>query len=110
MKTLSQRLLLLVALTFVNSAVYAADLDQAKRAGLVGERADGLLGLVVEDAASDVVALVHDINQRREVEYARIAAANNLTLDQVRALAGKKTVAKTRAGDWVLLNGAWQKK
>ena len=39
-----------VLLALVTGIAFAADLDQAKRDGLVGERADGYLGLVVETA------------------------------------------------------------
>lgn len=100
----------IVLLALVTSVVFAADLDQAKRDGLVGERADGYLGLVVESAAPDVVALVTEVNTKRKAEYQRIAAANNLTMEQVQALAGKKTIELTRKGDWILINGGWQRK
>lgn len=98
-------------LTFLSSSLtFAADLEQSKRDGLIGERADGYLGLVVESAAADVAALVKDINNKRRDEYRRIAAENNLTMEQVQALAGKKAIERTRSGDWILLNGGWQKK
>ncbi|MDH3747659.1 MAG: YdbL family protein [Gammaproteobacteria bacterium] len=97
-------------LALVSTAVFAANLDQAKRDGLVGERADGYLGLVVTSAPGDVVELVAEINKKRKAEYQRIAAANNLTLEQVQALAGKKAIEKTRAGDWILVNGGWRQK
>ena len=101
----------LLSLTLVLGAqALGADLDQSKRDGLVGERADGYLGLVLENAPADVVALVQDVNGKRREEYQRIAADNNLTMEQVQALAGKKTIERTRAGDWILLNGGWQKK
>lgn len=90
--------------------VFAADLDQAKRDGLVGERADGYLGLVVEDAASDVRSLVAEVNQKRKQEYLRIARANDLSLEQVQALAGDKAIKKTAPGNWVLRNGGWERK
>ena len=94
----------------VAAGTLAADLDQAKRDGLVGERADGFLGLVVSSAPADVVALVNQVNAKRKAEYERIAEKNGLSLEQVQALAGKKTIEKTRAGDWVFVNGTWQKK
>jgi uncharacterized protein YdbL (DUF1318 family) len=88
----------------------AANLDQAKRDGLVGERADGYLGVVVGVVPPDVVSLVTDVNAKRKQQYQRIAKTNGLTMDQVQALAGKKAIEKTRSGDWVKLNGAWQRK
>lgn len=95
---------------FLATAVFAADLDQAKRDGLIGERADGYLGLVAESAAADVIALVSSVNDQRRAEYERIAKQNELSIEQVQALAGKKTLAKTRAGDWIFVNGRWQRK
>ncbi len=102
--------LFLSVLLMVSSAAFAADLDQAKRDGLVGERADGYLGLVDTSASPDVRALVADVNEKREAEYQRIAAANNLEITQVEALAGKKAIERTQPGGWILLNGGWQKK
>ena len=91
-------------------AALGADLNQAKRDGLVGERADGYLGLVVASAPPDVAALVADINAKRKAQYERIAKQNGITIDQVQALAGQKAVEKTRAGDWILVNGGWKRK
>ena len=102
--------LFLSVLLMVSSAAFAADLDQAKRDGLVGERADGYLGLVDSSASADVRALVADVNEKRKDEYQRIAAGNNLEITQVEALAGKKAIERTQPGRWILLNGGWQKK
>ena len=108
MKKLIHTLLLVFA--FVSVPAFAADLDQAKNDGLIGERADGYLGLVDSSAGDDVRALVAGVNRKRKAEYERIASKNDLTLEQVEALAGKKTIEKTESGHWVRLNGGWQKK
>jgi uncharacterized protein YdbL (DUF1318 family) len=102
--------LVLSFLLVVASAAFAADLDQAKRDGLVGERADGYLGLVDPEASPDVRALVADVNEKRKAEYLRIAAGNSLEVSQVEALAGKKAIERTQPGGWILLDGGWQKK
>ncbi len=98
------------ALLLLTVAAFAADLDQAKRDGIVGERADGYLGIVVQPAPADIVALVAEINAKRKAEYQRIANANNITLEQVEALAGRKTIEKTRTGDWILVDDTWRRK
>ncbi|MGE0624922.1 MAG: YdbL family protein [Pseudomonadales bacterium] len=103
-------LLLTTILLMVASAAFAADLQQAKRDGLVGERADGYLGLVRESVPKDVVDLVKDVNAKRRAEYERIAESNSLTLEQVQALAGRKAIDRTEAGGWILQNGGWQQK
>lgn len=102
---LSPLLLLLFAVVAL-----AADLDQVKRDGIVGERADGYLGVVVASAPADVTSLVADVNAKRKQQYQRIAKTNGLTMEQVQALAGKKAIEKTRSGDWIMLDGGWQRK
>ena len=102
--------LFLAALLFVTGAAFAADLDSAKKAGQIGERADGYLGLVVASAPSDVRELVATVNAKRKREYQRIAKENDLSIEQVQALAGKKAIQRTRSGLWVLRNGGWTRK
>ncbi|MDA1074716.1 MAG: YdbL family protein [Proteobacteria bacterium] len=105
-----KKLLTALALFLLTCVALAADLDQMKKDGLVGERADGYLGMVEASVPADVVSLVADVNGKRKAEYQRIAASNNLSLAQVQALAGKKAIEKTLAGNWVLLNGGWERK
>jgi len=102
-------LLPILALCWAGLA-FGAELDQAKSAGLIGERADGYLGLVEKNAPADVVDLVKAVNDKRRAEYQRIAGSNDLTLEQVQALAGKKAIERTAAGGWILTNGGWRQK
>lgn len=91
--------------------VWAASLDHAKAQGLVGEQANGYLGVVAANAPADVKALVADINGKRKNEYQSIAKRNNTSLQAVEALAGKKAVELTPAGQYVRLpSGDWVKK
>lgn len=110
MKRMTAVLLLFLTASVAASVAVAADLHDAKSQGLVGERADGFLGLVGASAPADVVALVEEVNGKRRAEYQRIARTNDLTLEQVQALAGKKAIDRTEPGDWVMLNGGWQQK
>ncbi len=90
---------------------WAITLAQAKSQGLVGEQADGYLGVVVANASPDVKALVADINQRRKSEYQSIAQRNNTSLDAVEALAGKKAIDLTPPGQYVRPpSGGWVRK
>ncbi len=89
--------------------VFAADLASAKRDGLVGERADGYLGVVSASAGADVQALVREVNGKRRSQYERIAAKNGISLADVEGRAGQKTIAKTASGGWVF-DGAWKQK
>lgn len=99
----------LVVLMALSAAAFGADLDQAKAAGLVGERADGYLGLVVTNAANDVKAMVEEINAKRKAQYARIAAQNGIDVSEVEVLAGRKTIEKTPSGGWVFVD-EWERK
>lgn len=108
MKRIIKVLLLSVGL-FVSVAVFAADVNTAKNQGLIGERADGYLGVVDPSAAGEVKALVREINGKRRAEYERIAKANSISRQEVESLGGKKTIAKTRAGGWIYRT-KWEKK
>jgi uncharacterized protein YdbL (DUF1318 family) len=103
-------LVLVVSLCSIASAA-GLELAQAKQQGLVGEQYDGYLAAVDSSATPAVRALVSEINSKRRAEYQRIAQANNLALSDVEALAGKKAIEKTSAGDYVKLQGSsWQRK
>ena len=90
-------------------AAYGIDLGTAKDQGLVGERADGYLGLVDESAADPVRALVSDVNGKRRAQYRRIADANGISLAEVEALAGKKAIQRSDPGDWIF-HSSWTRK
>ena len=102
--------LVFLSLLCLAGLVQAADLQTAKSEGLVGERADGYLGLVKPAVPADVAELVRTVNAKRRAEYERIAAKNNLTLEQVQALAGKKAIERTEPGGWIMPDGGWQQK
>ncbi len=89
---------------------FATDLSDLKMQGVIGERADGYLGLVVTAADADASQLLQEINVKRRDEYTRIAAANNIPIEKVEALAGRKTLDKTALGNWVYVDSWVQKK
>lgn len=86
----------------------AEDLAEAKSAGLLGERIDGFVGVVSEDATPEVQALAGEINARRRAEYAAIAERQGVALGVVAQLAGEKLVERAGPGEWVLgADGQW---
>ena len=103
------KVLLLCAGLLVSVSAFSADINTAKSQGLIGERADGYLGVVEQSAAADVKTLVREINAKRRAEYERIAKANSISRQEVESLGGKKTIAKTRAGGWIYQT-RWVKK
>jgi uncharacterized protein len=98
------------ALLMLGVGAHAIELDEAKRTGLVGETAEGYLGVVNPAAPGEVRALVDDINARRRAEYQRIARDNGISLEQVELLAAGKAIDRTPKGGWVRIDGTWRLK
>lgn len=91
---------LLILFTLILSfSSFAIELPAAKAQGLIGEQADGLLGVV--KGSPEIEALVKDINKRRLDKYSQIAQKNAMTIEQVLLLAGEKTTKKTPAGQYI---------
>lgn len=113
MKTVHK--LLLSALFAISLPVLAMDLQQAmsalgaaKTQGLVGEQPNGYLGVVGSSAQAKEIADL--INKARKAEYQKLAAKNGIQLADVEAIAGQKAIEKTDPGQFIYLNGQWQKK
>lgn len=85
------------------------ELGAAKAAGQVGERPDGLLG-VVPGAPASAQALVDRVNAQRLERYRGIAQRNGTGVDAVQALAGKELIERTPAGQYVFAGGRWVRK
>lgn len=83
-------------------------LPAAKAAGQLGEQTDGYLGVVAGGGQAGEIARL--INQARRAEYQKLAAQNNIQLGDVEAMAGKKAIDKTPPGQYVRVDGQWQRK
>lgn len=90
----------------LNEAMSA--LGQAKSSGQLGEKPDGYLGVVQSGGQAEEIA--SQINQARRAEYHRLAQKNGISVSDVEAIAGKKALEKTPAGQIIQLNGSWVKK
>lgn len=91
-------------------AVAQGNLDTAKAAGLVGERPDGLVG-VVASVSTEVEALVKAINTRRLSQYQDIARRTGTSLPAVQAVAGEKAIEQAPPGSFVMDDkGTWRRK
>jgi uncharacterized protein YdbL (DUF1318 family) len=99
---------LLILSIFFSSVVFAISLDEAKDKGLVGEKDNGYLGLVVEQ--NDAQSLVNNVNAKRKIVYLKLAEKNGITLQQVEKLAAQKAYKKTNSGHYLWMNGRWIKK
>jgi uncharacterized protein YdbL (DUF1318 family) len=88
---------------------WALSLEEAKGRGLVGERANGYLG-VVNAGDREAQALAQDINHKRRQAYEDIAKRNGTPLSAVEALAGEKAIQNTHPGHLVEGPSGWVKK
>lgn len=101
----------LVAALALPAASSELDLDTAKSQGLVGEKVDGFVGIVVAEPTPPVVALVKNVNAKRRAAYEAIAKKNGTEFDAVAALAGAKLIERASPGEWVTdADGNWHKK
>lgn len=84
--------------------------ESAKSQGLVGERQDGLLG-VVASPTPELRKLVETINAERIEKYKGIAERRGTNLESVQAFAGKKLIDGASPGEYIQsASGGWQKK
>jgi uncharacterized protein YdbL (DUF1318 family) len=111
-RSLARWAALLLALALALPAAAAAlDLDAAKAKGLLGERVDGYVGVVVADPSPEVQALADSVNAQRRAAYEEIARRNGTVVDAVAARAGAKLIERAAPGEWVTdAAGNWYRK
>ncbi len=87
----------------------SAAVEDAKARCIIGEQADGYIG-IVDDSAVDTQLRreVRDINQQRKALYADLAAQNGVPIDVTAALTAEKLINEAGAGECVRDgSGAW---
>ncbi len=81
----------------------------AKRAGWIGERGDGYLGLVREDAPQTVKDIVLEANETRQRRYAELAEKHAVDVSMIEQVAGTRLVERSLPGEFVRDEaGAWK--
>ncbi|MEO0063286.1 MAG: hypothetical protein RLZZ08_1846, partial [Pseudomonadota bacterium] len=82
--------------------------EAARKAGTVGEKADGYLGVVGSGDAA-LRAMVDDLNIQRRAVYAAKAQAQRATLEEYAFTAGCLAIARTQPGEkYQGTDGSWQ--
>lgn len=82
--------------------------DAARRAGTIGEKADGYLGIVGSGDAA-LRAMVDDLNIKRRAVYAEKAQAQRATLEEYAFTSGCLAIARTQPGEkYQAPDGTWQ--
>jgi len=103
--------MLLISLMTVSVAAAESPLTQPKADGLIGEQADGYIGLVVPNAPADIKKLVAEVNAKRKAGYQKIAAKQGTSLTEVEKVGGNTAIEKTLEGNYIRdANGTWHKK
>jgi len=86
----------------------AAPLDDAKAAGLIGELPNGYVAAVPANPSPEVEAIVRQINGKRRAAYEEIAAEENVSVEQVGALAAEKIKSQAADGEYFMsADGYW---
>jgi hypothetical protein len=102
----------LFALAFALPAAALPDaLEKARSQGLIGEQADGYLGLVSGSAPEEIKKQVDAVNSGRRAKYAELAAARGVDVATFAAITGKKLVEESPEGSFVRgADGKWVKR
>ena len=87
---------------------FADALDDARAAGQIGERPDGLVGAVNAGAPANINSLVQATNAKRLQKYQQIGAEKGVPAEQVGAIAGEKIIGNLKSG-WYYMDasGNW---
>ena len=103
---------ILVGLLAVSvNAAGDSKLAKPKADGLIGEQANGYIGLVSNDVPADIRKLVDQVNAKRKSGYEQIARKQGIPVSEVEKVGGNTAYEKTRRGNYVRdANGRWRKK
>lgn len=101
---------LMLALTMIATPATARPLEGARAQGLVGDQADGYLG-IVSAAGNGYAGQVAQVNAARRQEYAKVAQQQGTSVEAVGAIFGAKLWQQTRSGEYFRdAGGHWVKK
>ena len=89
-------------------AALADALDDARAAGLIGERPDGYVDVVTPNPSPDIQQLVTDINAQRRKVYQQLAGEKGVPVEEVGALAAEKTISQKLKPGMYYMNSAGQ--
>ena len=102
--------LVCVAVPALAPAQDPAAILSARRAGLIGERFDGYLGVVNPRAPADVRRQVAAVNIRRRSLYSNLAARKGVSPEEVGITAACSLLRRIGVGEFYLLNqGGWRR-
>lgn len=93
-------------------AVQADAAGQLRASGLVGEQADGYLGLADSSAPANVRAQMESINIQRRAAYTRLASTRGATIEEVAVATACQIFASRVAPNqyYRLTDGVWRRR
>lgn len=104
-------LVLLALFAVLPAATAQPSLAEAKAQGIVGERPDGLVGIVTGSPAAEIRQLVEQVNAERMAEYRQIAQETDAPLEAVQARAGRQIIQRLPSGHYFMdAAGRWRQK
>jgi uncharacterized protein YdbL (DUF1318 family) len=87
-----------------------AEILAARRAGLIGERFDGYVGLVTSNVSQDLRRQVSALNIRRRTLYSNLAARKGVSPEEVGVTAACSLFRRIGVGEYYLLGqGGWRR-
>jgi uncharacterized protein YdbL (DUF1318 family) len=88
----------------------SASIVAARRAGLIGERYDGYLGLSSANVSADLRRQVGAVNIRRRALYSNLASRKGVTPEEVGITAACSLLRRVSVGEYYLLGqGGWRR-
>ena len=82
----------------------------ARRAGLIGERYDGYLGLTSANVSAELRRQVGAVNIRRRALYSNLAARKGVTPEEVGITAACTLLRRVAVGEYYLSSqGGWRR-
>lgn len=96
-----------MAAIFMVLSCWALDVDEVRSQGLAGEKANGYLGVIVDQP--QVVELVKSVNIQRRARYNELATKRGTSLENIEKLAGEKLIEKAKSHQYYYQNkhGHW---
>lgn len=112
MSRLLRTLLIALAVGCAGASPAAAlSLDAAKSLGYLGERPDGLLGLVQADPAGEARPLMERINAQRLEKYRDLAGEQGVSVREVQVIIGEQLFDRAPTGTFLMNpDGTWRRK
>lgn len=102
---------LLLSFSLFSAPVWAQSLDEAKAQGLVGEKANGYIGIVTASPTPSLKSLVADINRKRQAAYSKSAKSAGVAIEVFELRMGQRLQQRTPAGEYIQRDdGRWQRK